>query len=46
MLTLAHAGHWLASLRYVVPIVVVVGSLVWMGWREKRRADSEDAPRS
>ena len=25
MIPIAHAGHWLASLLYIVPIVLVVG---------------------
>ena len=33
---LAHAGHWLASLLYLAPVLVVVGALVWQSWREKR----------
>ena len=33
----AHAGHWLASLLYLVPVLVVVGALVWQSWRDKRR---------
>jgi hypothetical protein len=34
---LAHAGHWLASLLYLVPVLIVVGALVWQSWRDKRR---------
>jgi membrane protein DedA with SNARE-associated domain len=35
---LAHAGHWLASLLYLVPVLVVVGALVWQSWRDRRRS--------
>jgi hypothetical protein len=35
---LAHAGHWIASLLYVVPVAVIVGALWWQSWREKRQA--------
>ena len=34
---LAHAGHWIASLLYLVPVLVVVGALAWQSWRDKRR---------
>ena len=33
---LAHAGHWIASLLYVVPVALIVGALLWQSWREKR----------
>ena len=35
-LPLAHAGHWIASLLYVLPVAVIVGALLWQNWREKR----------
>ena len=28
-LILAHAGHWLAGLLYLAPVVIVVGALVY-----------------
>ena len=40
---LAHAGHWLADLMYVAPVVVLVG---WIGIRallDRRRGDDEPA---
>ena len=36
---LAHAGHWLPELIYVVPVLAVVG---WIGFRslmDRRRGD-------
>ena len=33
---IAHAGHWIASLLYVVPVAVIVGALLWQSRREKR----------
>jgi hypothetical protein len=33
---IAHAGHWIASLLYVVPVAVIVGALLWQSWRDKR----------
>lgn len=41
MIVLAHAGHWLASLLYVVPILVVLGALGFQMVREKRRDAAE-----
>jgi hypothetical protein len=37
----AHAGHWLAELMYVVPVLAIV---VWISVRailDRRRGDSE-----
>jgi hypothetical protein len=36
---LAHAGHWIANLLYLGPVLVVVGALVWQGWRDRRRGE-------
>lgn len=35
---LAHASHWLVSLLYVAPVIVLVGGLVW----QRRRDDGLD----
>jgi hypothetical protein len=40
-LILAHAGHWLAGLLYLAPVVIVVGALVFQSWKDKRRGDDE-----
>ncbi|HEX8123944.1 MAG TPA: hypothetical protein VF549_22025 [Solirubrobacteraceae bacterium] len=40
---LAHAGHWLASLLYVAPVLLIVGALAWQSWRDKRRKDGPAA---
>jgi len=32
----AHAGHWLAQLAYLAPLVVLVGMLVASRLRERR----------
>jgi hypothetical protein len=37
MTPIAHAGHWLTSIAYFVP---VIGFLIWLGitqYRERRR---------
>jgi cytochrome c-type biogenesis protein CcmH/NrfF len=41
LVPLAHAGHWLASVLYVVPVVVVVVALGVQVVREKRREAHE-----
>jgi hypothetical protein len=33
---LAHAGHWLAQLAYLLPLVLLVGGLAVGRWRERR----------
>lgn len=38
MMVLAHAGHWLVSLLYLLPVVIVVGLVSWQSWRDRRRA--------
>jgi cytochrome c-type biogenesis protein CcmH/NrfF len=40
---LAHAGHWLLSMLYVLPVAVVVLGLAWQTWRERRRGVDPDA---
>jgi 4-hydroxybenzoate polyprenyltransferase len=39
LLILAHAGHWLAGLLYLAPVVIVVGALLYQSWKDKRRGD-------
>ena len=40
-LILAHAGHWLAGLLYLAPVVIVVGALVLQSWKDRRLPDEE-----
>jgi hypothetical protein len=42
LLILAHAGHWLAGLLYLAPVLIVVGALVFQSWKDRRRGDEED----
>jgi hypothetical protein len=42
-LVVAHAGHWLANLLYLAPVLVIVGALTFQSWRDKRSgADKQD----
>ena len=43
MTLLAHGGHWIVSLLYVLPVVLVVGALALQAWRDRRRADRESS---
>ena len=36
-LILAHAGHWLAGLLYLAPVVIVVGALGYQSFKDRRR---------
>jgi ABC-type siderophore export system fused ATPase/permease subunit len=36
---LAHAGHWLAELVYVVPVLAVVVAIAWRSIQERRHPD-------
>ena len=38
-LILAHAGHWLAGLLYLAPVVIVVGALLYQSWKDRRHGD-------
>jgi hypothetical protein len=47
LLILAHAGHWLAGLLYLAPVVIVVGALVFQSVKDRRRGEEDgvdDAP--
>jgi hypothetical protein len=37
MFVFAHAGHWIEGIIFGLPVAVLVGALVWDGWRNKRR---------
>lgn len=41
MLLLAHAGHWLVQLIYLVPLAVLVGVIVAGRMRDRREATHE-----
>ena len=42
MLVLAHAGHWLVQLIYLVPLAVLVGVIVAGRIRDRREAAARD----
>lgn len=42
-LILAHAGHWLAGLLYLAPVVIVVGALGYQSFKDRRRGEDDDA---
>jgi hypothetical protein len=41
MLVVAHAGHWLVQLVYLVPLAVLVGVIVAGRVRDRREAAQE-----
>jgi hypothetical protein len=41
-LIVAHAGHWLAGLLYLAPVLIVVGALVFQSWKDRRLGEDED----
>ena len=43
MLVLAHAGHWLVQLIYLVPLAVLVGVILAGRRRDRREAAREQA---
>jgi hypothetical protein len=42
-LPIAHAGHWISSVLYLVPLLVVVGMLATASLRDRRAAAAEGA---
>jgi hypothetical protein len=41
VLILAHAGHWLAGLLYLAPVVIVVGALGYQSWKDRREGPDD-----
>ena len=40
-LPIAHAGHWIVNLLYLLPVVVAVGALMTQSWRDKRQEKAQ-----
>jgi hypothetical protein len=40
MFVLAHAGHWLTQLAYLLPLLLLVGALAYGKWQERRKRRS------
>jgi hypothetical protein len=38
---LAHAGHWIAQLLYLMPVVAMVGAILWGKYRGRQHAAHE-----
>jgi hypothetical protein len=36
---LAHAGHWIAGLLYLAPVLIVVGALAFQNLKDRRAGD-------
>lgn len=44
-LPLAHAGHWFASILYLMPVVILGGGIAWQRRRDaKLRESGEGVP--
>jgi hypothetical protein len=50
IIPLAHAGHWLAGLLYLVPVFILAGGILWQRRKDKQLRDAgetvadEDVP--
>lgn len=42
-LPLAHSGHWLINVLYIVPLVVIIGMLAFSSVKDRRDAAAESA---
>ena len=40
---IAHTGHWLADLLYVLPLAVALGFLAFQSYRDKRKGRTDAA---
>jgi len=36
---IAHAGHWITSIAYFVPVLGFIGWLIVTQWRERRKGN-------
>ena len=41
MILFAHVGHWAIQLLYVLPVLFVVGAIVWSKVQERREEAAE-----
>jgi hypothetical protein len=41
----AHAGHWIAGLLYLAPVLIVVGALWWQSHKDKKLGPELDDER-
>lgn len=46
MLVLAHAGHWLVSLVYAAPALLLGGVLAFSALKDRRRRARGDRPQA
>ena len=37
---LAHAGHWLANLLYLLPVAILAGGILWQRRNDKRAREA------
>jgi hypothetical protein len=45
MTLIAHAGHWIAQLLYLMPVLAMVGAILWGKYHGRHRTPEEpDAP--
>ena len=42
MTLFAHAGHWIAQLLYLAPVLAMVGALLWARFRARSGPDQEN----
>lgn len=40
---IAHAGHWLVNVLYIMPLVIVLGVLAYQGMRDRKHGKPERA---
>ena len=38
MTLVAHAGHWIAQLLYLMPVVAMIGAILWGKFRGRQHA--------
>jgi hypothetical protein len=44
IIPIAHAGHWLAGLLYLTPVLILVGGVLWQRHNDRRHPERHVAP--
>ena len=44
-MVIAHGGHWLLNVLYMVPVIIVVGFVSIQALRDRRAQARSDAPK-
>lgn len=46
IVVVGHAGHWLANLLYLLPVVVLAAGIAWQRWNDRNSTRERDGEES